>query len=406
MGKGAKVGKTRVVAYCVMVFMFWFSNYTFFPYLSAYAATITANTALVGIMMGAYGWTQLALRIPIGIMADRYDNRRIFVRLGCCVTLVGTLGLFFAPNIYWMALFRALCGVAASVWVPMSVLFTSYFDSARSARMLTVLNSCNFGGVMFASVVAMPVVEAFGMRSAFLLAAICSLIPIVISFTLKEQPAARAPLRLFDLLRVGRTKWVLVLSIMSALCHIMVFAAVSGFTPQLALALGARQSSLGLIQLISTGGGTVFSLLSQRLFTRRFGARNTLIALLLVQALATIAQPFMPNLGLLYLVVAIDGSARGTCLSLFLGLVIMPFHYSRQSAAMGFYQAIYSFGIVLGPTLAGFVANAASISTAFYVIGGLGLVAPLLGLLFLPDERKALPPDPLGDPDLPPVQAA
>jgi MFS family permease len=92
----------------------------------------------------------------------------------------------------------------------------------------------------------------------------------------------------------------------------------------------------------------------------------------------------------------VNGIARGTAQALMMSLVVMPFHYTRQSAAMGFFQAIYSVGIVAGPTIAGIVTAFAGLNTAFYILGALGLIAPILGLIMLPDERKALPADPLG----------
>ncbi len=389
--------KRRAALYCAMVILYWFSNYTFLPYLSAYANTLTTNAALVGVMLGAYGWAQVIFRVPIGIIADRYDNRRVFVRVGCFAILIATVGFWFASDIYWLIICRAVCGVAGSAYVTLSVLFSSYFDAKDSPRAMSIMNSCFFTGCLLASLMSMPVVGAFGVRASFLLGAAASVIPIVNSLTLKEKPSGLEPKTIRELTLVGRTKWVLVLSIMGGLVQIMVFSADLGFTPLLALALGAPPSSLAMIQLLSTAGGTIFPFLMGKLFINRFGMRNSLILLIFIEAVITAAQPLIPPLALLYCAGAVSGIARGTAQSLMMSLVVMPFHYTRQSAAMGFFQAIYSVGIVAGPTIAGILAALAGLNAAFYVLGALGLIAPILGLFALPDERRALPADPLGE---------
>jgi MFS family permease len=99
----------------------------------------------------------------------------------------------------------------------------------------------------------------------------------------------------------------------------------------------------------------------------------------------------MPTLFSLYVMVALNGLVRGASTSILMGLVILPFSYERQSAAMGFYQAVYAIGITLGPMIAGFVMDLSGITAAFIVIGLIGLIAPVIGLTMIGDERKGVP---------------
>lgn len=387
----AMTNKLRIWLYCIMTMLFWFANYAFVPYLSTVAAKMTDSAALIGLMLGAYGWAQLILRVPVGIISDRHNNRRIFIQIGCILNSLSALGFYFAPTIFWMIVCRALNGMTVSVWVAMSVLFNSYFDRKDAVKALTLLSACNLLGQMFASIVSLPVTAAYGVNASFLLAALAGIIPVLISLTLKDKVLDRKPLHLKTLFAVGKTKWVLVISAMAILCQTMTFATTTGFTPQLALKLGAKPSMLAWILLLSTMGGAIFSLLSSTFFVERFGARNSLIFLLFLQAVTSFVQPLAPSLMTLLSIVFINGIARGTSISLMLGLVIMPFPYEKQTAAMGFYQAFYSLGIILGPTIAGAVMQVSGLAAGFYVIGSIGLAAPLLGLFFIPDERKTLP---------------
>lgn len=383
--------KTRIWLFYIMTLFFWFANYAFVPYLSAYAAGLTQSTALVGIMLGSYGWAQLTLRIPIGILSDRYNNRRIFIRLGCLAAIIAAAGLYWSPNILWLIVFRTMSGVSVSVWVVMSVLFNANFERGEAVKAMTLLNTFNLLGQMFASIIAMPVTAAYGVRSSFLLAALAGIIPMGISLTLKDKPVDRKPLAFGVLLAVGRTPWVLAVSLMAIISQTMSFATTSGFTPQIALRLGAQPSVLAWIQLVATLGGAIFSMISSRLFVNRFGARNSLVVLLTIQAITCALQPMATSLPVLLLIVFFNGLARGTSLSMMLGLVVLPFPYEKQAAAMGFYQALYSLGITLGPTIAGAVMQASGLDAGFYVISLIGLLAPIIGITMLTDERKKLP---------------
>ncbi len=380
----------RIALYGIMTIFFWFSGYAFVPYLSTYGSGMTGNTALVGVMLGAYGWAQISLRIPIGIISDRYNNRRFFIRIGCSLLSVSALGFYFSTSIYWLIFFRALTGVSAAVWVVMSVLFGSYFDDRNRVKALTMLNACNLSGQMLASLVAIPVTARFGIRSSFLVAVAGGIIATLISFTLKDKQLDREPLSFSKLLSVGRSRWVLAISSMCILSQLMNFATAAGFTPQLALALGARPSTLGWILLLSTAGGAIVSFLSPRFLIDRFGALNSVVVLLALQAVTCLIQPLAGTLNVLFLIVFVNGLARGTSISLMLGLVTLPFPYEKQAAAMGFYQALYALGITLGPTIAGAVMEIGGLAQGFYVVGILGLIAPLIGIYLIRKQKKLI----------------
>ena len=368
--------------------MMWASGYAFVPYLSAYASTVTASAALVGVMLGAYGWAQLLLRMPIGIMADRVGNHLFFIRLGCLCNLVAGVGFYFAPNIYWMILFRTLNGVGSATWVATTVMFGTYFDGEQRIKNMSLLNSMNYIGQLLASIAAMGVTARYGMRSAFALASLIAVVPVTISMTLKKRVSDKKPLAVRELMTVAKSRWIWTTAMMSVLCHIMLFASLSGFTPQLALRLGASNALLGLIQLLTAGCSALCTIFASRFLIGRFGARNTVIVLLSVQAATVLLQPLAPSIAALYLLAAVCGAASGASVSLLLGLATLPFPEEKRAAAMGAYQAIYSIGIVLGPTIAGAVMQGFGLDAAFYIVGGLGFAAPLIGLTLLRDERN------------------
>ena len=59
-----------------IVGMYWFSQYVYMPYQTPYLLSIGTAASLAGIIVGAYGFTQLLLRLPIGLMADRKGRHK------------------------------------------------------------------------------------------------------------------------------------------------------------------------------------------------------------------------------------------------------------------------------------------------------------------------------------------
>lgn len=64
---------------------YWCSMYTYVPILSPYLEDIRFNYALIGIVLGSYGFMQLVVRFPLGLWSDRLGRRKPFVLLGFAI---------------------------------------------------------------------------------------------------------------------------------------------------------------------------------------------------------------------------------------------------------------------------------------------------------------------------------
>ncbi|MDR0272568.1 MAG: MFS transporter, partial [Clostridiales bacterium] len=61
--------RNRIALFYIVTSFFWFSLYTYVPYVSPYAENLGANHRLIGLIGGAYGFTQMAIRFPLGIFS-------------------------------------------------------------------------------------------------------------------------------------------------------------------------------------------------------------------------------------------------------------------------------------------------------------------------------------------------
>lgn len=79
----------------VIVILFWFAQYVYIPYQTPYLLSLQVSEVFLGSILGAYGVTQLLLRLPIGVMADSAGRHKGFI---LCGTLAAGLTSGFSSS--------------------------------------------------------------------------------------------------------------------------------------------------------------------------------------------------------------------------------------------------------------------------------------------------------------------
>ncbi len=76
------------------IFFFWFSCYTYPSFFSAYVVNVLqAPEVTAGLILGSYGFMQMLLRIPLGVVSDVLQKRKAFVLIGFAASLASSAGL-------------------------------------------------------------------------------------------------------------------------------------------------------------------------------------------------------------------------------------------------------------------------------------------------------------------------
>lgn len=373
----------RIPLYYLVTSLFWFSLYTYVPNLSIYAENLGASHKLIGLILSSYGFTQMVLRIPLGIYSDTINKRKIFILAGILSSLVSALGMGLFPNPWALLFFRGLSGVAAAIWVPFTVLFSSYFTSEDSSKAMGYINSFNALGQMIAMLLGGLMSGKISPQAPFFLAAGVGAIALLLGTGIVEKKEDREPMKIRELLLVGKDKNVLIPSGLAVLVQLITFASVYGFTPIAAQKIGANEMQTGLLTTLSTLPGILASAMSGSVFVRKYGESKTVTFGFLALALSCAVIPSITNLNLLYLSQMVGGFARGSIFSLLMSLSIQSVESHKRATAMGFFQAIYGLGMFLGPILVGIISDLAGLSWGFWIVGIMGLVASFLALILI-----------------------
>jgi len=379
-----ELGQYRTFLFGLVVGLCWFSLYACIPVLAPYAQEMGASYEMIGLIIGGYGLSQMLMRIPLGILSDRLNQRKIFVIISMLLCMISSMGIWFFPDVQALLIFRSIAGLAASVWVIQSVLYASYFPVAQLSRAMGNISAICYAGQMIGFLFGGITAYYLGAAAIFLVGTISGALGFVLScFIVETKSDSRQTIRWIDLLATARDKRLNLTALLAALLQFMAFATVFGFTSLVAKKIGANDLELGMMTTLYILPGIVASVLSGPFFAARFGEKKPLTISFVVSAVSCVVTPFISSIPVLYLWQIIGGFARGLAFPLLMSLSIQHIANEKRATAMGYFQAIYGLGMFLGPMTAGWTGAHLGLDWVFVIIGGITLTGAAITKAYL-----------------------
>ena len=342
-----------------IVVLFWFAQYIYMPFFSPYLALIDIPASVIGVIAGSYGFTQMALRLPLSIFGSIKGNHKIIIVGGLVVVLISCALPLLSHSWAIFLMTRALAGVASSTWVS----YTAYLleDAGPLAKQrMGYLLAANAGGICISQITGTVMYDHGGLNTLFVLAIFASAAGIVLSrFTpFKHIGNTNAPVPIFSkksFLEILSNKNLWFCSILMLLSQWVLFSSNFTFTGIFAQeALNADALRLGLIALVFQISNTIVSMLFGK-----FGGRNLpekpLLAGAFFLAAACCAVITHCNIVSLIIVQAFFGIAKSTIGVLLFAKAGRTLSDDQQLLSMGFFQSIYGIGMTVGPIVSGFI---------------------------------------------------
>ncbi len=383
--------KRHLILFTCAVFLFWFSQYVFVPTLPEYLRGKVNSFSVVGAVLAMYGLWQVVVRLPLGILIDAVGRQKLFILGGFFVCAAGSLLLGTTDTTVGLYLGRSLTGLAMGIWVPLVVVFSSFFPAEQSVRATAVLALVSAAARITATALNGYLNEGGGYILACVVAVAAAALAavFVLPVPLNSQPAGAPKLR--PLRRLFLRRNVLLPSLLAAVNQYVVFGVSLGFMPVLAKQLGAGDVTIGLLASVNL---LLFLLgnLSATSSGSRLGSESMLLGTYILFALAIAAAALAKNIPLLFLIQGLLGIAHGIGYPVLMGLSIRDVPANQRTAAMGLHQSVYAAGIFIGPWASGVLADAIGIRPMFAVNAVLCLALGLAGAIVLsrrPSRRSA-----------------
>ncbi len=352
------------VAFCIATFFYLASFFIYVPFLPVYARSQVDNLAMVGVIISAYGLPQLLCRIPIGLYYDSVARRKPIIMISIAIAAVSGVGFVVAGSAVTLFIARAMAGIASAGWVAFTMFFTAYYPQEHSARAIGLINAVNQAAMVVATGSGGVLADVFGYQAVFIVAAGLAVLGLIV-MSFAHEPAAVVRSKSGGNLRAVATSPLLIASsAMAVLMMYVTYASIFGFIPSYGATIGASDSQLGVITMLTLAASAVSALISVRL-AERIGYTAALSIGAVLMAASLLAVPATTTPEALALVQIVSGLGRGTLLALLMALSIQSAPPAVRATAMGIFQAMYAIGSLVGPIVSGAVADRFGLDAVF-----------------------------------------
>ena len=339
-----------------VIALFWFSGYIFIPYLTPYLRELGIVGSTAGMILGTYGFSQLLLRVPFGVAANRSGNHKAFMSAGFAALIAAGVLLSFATHPAAFFLARFLAGLASSSWVSFTVFYTGMHTEEETGKAIAAAMIANNSGTLSSYLFGIVLFDKFDIGFMFILSIVSAAAGLTLLCTVKEGDAVMvgSGMNLRDFKNVLKNRGLLIFSSIAALSQIVTYATILSFTPDYVKNnLGADGRGLAFLSVIYSVACILGSAWVSSKYSARIPVKYQIMCSFALSAMYCLIVPNTVNLTLVYVMQLIGGIGQSSIMTHAMALSIGEVHPGGRSAAMGIYQCIYSFGMTLGPIIMG-----------------------------------------------------
>jgi predicted MFS family arabinose efflux permease len=281
-----------------------------------------------------------------------------------------------------MAVGRAITGLAAGTWVPLTVAFSGLFPAQEAIRATSILTFVGSVGRVSATSVTGLLNELGGYSLAFFFAAGAAALGVLVMFSARERVNHPRRPSVAGIGRLITRRDVLLPSLLAAVSQYANWAVTYGFLPILAESLGATNVTLSVLVSMHIGVVTVMTLVAVGL-VNRVGARRLVLFSFVLGSGGIGLVALAHSLMLIFAAQFLLGVAQGLGYPVLMGMSIRDVTDAERNTAMGLHQSVYALGMFAGPWLSGILADAIGIRQMFGVtaLACLGIGILLVRLL-------------------------
>lgn len=389
VNESKKINNVAAVFYTVTA-LYWFALYTYGSVLSNHAAGMGADAAMIGLISGSYGFAQMVLRLPVGIFSDKVKNRKLFIGAGLFFACISSIGLGLSQTPGQLLLFRSIAGIAAAMFVVFPGYITEMNNNPDNHKVMGTLSAINKTGRMVAIIIGGFAVQMLGGKWAFLIGGIVAGVAILIwmKLPMDSYHDDHKDHSMKELLIILKDRDLVVSALLTALFQFAVFATTFTFTPIIAKNMGVGDAAIGLLTALFTMAGIASALLSGTFFKKVLGPKKTVALAFLVSGFIYTVMPFVMSPILLFTAQIFAGFFMGLILPLMMGQCLKNIPKEKKGTAMGFFQAVYGVGMVLGPSVVGLITRYGNIKAGYLMVLAICVAASVLTYIYGREDRK------------------
>ena len=380
---------TQNMILLAIVALFWFAQYVYIPYQTTYLTAAGAAGNVVGIVVGAYGISQLVLRLPAGVCADRLGRHKPFIMTGAAAAGAASLFRVFLCDERGFMAGNLLSGLASAMWISFMVFYTGKFgkeDQQRATSRIVLFNNL---GMLLGFIASTLCYSRIGMRNLCLFSVAAGAAAFCLALLLKEekrnvsQSGATVP----QLLQVCRGRRILVFSLIALIQQGIQLTTAMSFTSQILKDCGASDSLVGISYIIYMVSAVCFSAMASSKLCEKHGPKFWIPAVLAVLAVYCILVPASGSIPVILALQVLPGMATGILFSYATSEAMKGVPEEKRPTAMGFFQAVYAIGMTAFPMFTGSIVSAGGMEAGYLVLAGIAAAGIIIAKVYYHREK-------------------
>lgn len=349
--------------------LFWFSQYIYVPFQTSYLINISVSTSFIGTIVGAYGISQVIVRLPLGIAADCIDKHKLFIFLGSLIAGVASLIRLFFPSGYGFLLANLISGCASATWISFMVFYTNFYPSNKQQFATSTIIMFNNIGILIAFVFGALFFDNLGMNTICIFSSIAGVCGAILSLFIRDnKKQSHTSITLKGLISSCFNKRLIFFGCLALSQQGLQMSTTMSFTTKILEDLGATSVLIGYSSIIYMICSVIFSRLSSNKLCENLGPKICIPSVFFILSFYCILVPIVNNISLIFILQIIPGMATGVLFSYITSEAMKNVPLDKKSTSMGFFQAIYALGMTAFPVLTGNIAEYFSIKYSYFTL--------------------------------------
>ena len=366
--------RKQEIRFLAMVSLFWFAQYIYIPYQTTYLTLLGVGSAFTGMVLGAYGLTQLVFRFPIGLCADSIGKHKCFIQAGTLFSgLASLLRIFWGNGMGFLAA-NLFSGIASAMWISFMVFYTNHFSQKDQQAATSRIVMFNNFGMLIGFLASTMGYSRIGMTGICILSVFAGLLAFFLSLQIKEPCTKTGKIDTKELISVCKIKRLWLFSILALIQQGIQLTTAMSFTNQILKDLGASNGLVGLSSIIYMVSAVGFAAFASAGYCCKRGPRFWIPAVFVIISVYCVLVPSVKNATELLFLQILPGMSTGILFSYLTSEAMCEIEAKKRSTAMGLFQAVYAIGMTTFPIFTGNIASAFSIHHGYLVLAGISMI--------------------------------
>lgn len=366
----------------IIVALFWFGQYVYIPYQTPYLASMGVASSMIGIVVGAYGISQLVLRLPVGVMADKSGRHKRFIIIGAFSSGAASIFRIIIPNGLGYLIANIFSGLASAMWICFMVFYMSFFSREEQQKATSKIILANNFGMLCGFITSTLFYDKLGMNFICTTSIAAGALGVVLSLFIRETNTIHNSSSAKSLLSVCLNKKLIFFSLLALIQQGIQMTTTMSFTSQIIKGLGASLFIVGVSSIIYMISSVFFAGFSSSKLCSKKGPRFWIPFVFCIVAIYCIA---VPNIHIIYLICIfqiLPGMSTGILFSYLTSEAMDGIGADKKSTAMGCFQAVYAIGMTVFPLFSGNIIDFAGMSAAYLALAIIAIVGCIVSIRY------------------------